>query len=40
MINVVFITDNKYAAITGTAITSLKINRDRMNDYQDRKSVV
>lgn len=33
MINVVFITDNKYAAITGTAITSLKINRDRMNDY-------
>lgn len=33
MINVVFITDNKYAAITGTAITSLKSNRDKVNDY-------
>lgn len=33
MINVVFITDNKYAAITGTAITSLKANRNKQNEY-------
>lgn len=33
MINVVFITDNNYAPVTGTAITSLKLNRDRVNEY-------